>query len=359
LRIEETSRENLVPVTASELPSEARTSAVSPILRAYRHHEGAPALGLSVTRLPEQDLEEGAIHSIEATSVLAAEGKLVTELRISLRNASRPSLAVRLPPETELRSAFLDGEPVRPSRDESGLLLLPLARSHGEDHDEPMVLEILLESAVAPQGLFGAAKLELPTLDLDAASLKWTMYLPARNDYGDIRARLSGQTYAGSVSWHKPPHIKRAVRWNEDEGKDKRAATSHSPTWSELALSSTEKVHARYWINAGEAVRVEIPFVRSYLLLPFRGLIGIVVLLPIVFLARRRRVFPWFVTAFQSLRTRVPSRVFSWVRRQAWTRRRAGRALSLVLGSAVVLWLFVDRFGCLAKIVAGLIGGDA
>jgi hypothetical protein len=361
LRIAETSKSDLVAVTVAELPAEARSNAVSPVLKAYRYYADAPVLGLSVERLPEQDLEEGAIDAVEATSVLAAEGKLVTVLRIALRNASRPSLAVTLPPSTEVRSALRDGEPVRPSRDEAGRLLLPLDRSGGEGHDEPILLEVVLESSAAPMGLFGAPDLALPALDLGAATLKWRLYLPANNRYGDLRARLEEPRYAGSASWHKPPHLKRAVRWDEEEGAPAREASRSLSAWSGLLGSGTEKVHARYWVSAGEVVRVSVPFVRGSLVLPIELSIGALGALGLVLLARRRGAGAGvrLRSAARYARTRLPVRLSGWYRRQTWTRRRAARAVVLAGGFLVVGWLFVDRAGGLLKVIQAAFAASA
>jgi hypothetical protein len=361
LRIAETSKSDLVAVTVAELPAEARSNAVSPVLKAYRYYADAPALGLSVERLPEQDLEEGAIDAVEATSVLAAEGKVVTVLRVALRNASRPSLAVTLPPSTEVRSALRDGEPVRPTRDEAGRLLLPLDRSGGEGHDEPIMLEIVLESSGAPLGLFGAPELALPALDLGAATLKWRLYLPANNRYGDLRARLDEPRYAGSASWHKPPHLKRAVRWDEEEGAESRASSRSLSAWSGLLGSGTEKVHARYWVGAGEVVRVSVPFVRGSLVLPIELSLGALGLAGLALLARRRGAGAGVRVRSAALyaRTRLPARLFGWYRRQAWTRRRAARAVVLAGGFLAVGWLFVDRAGGLLKVIQAAFAGSA
>jgi hypothetical protein len=406
LRIEERSKRDLVAVSVPELPGEARRGAVSPVLRAYRHHESSPALDLSVERLPEQELDEGAIDGVEATSVLAAEGKLVTELRVTLRNASRPSLAITLPAETEVRSARLRGEPVRPSRDEAGRLLLPLDRSRGEGHDEPMVLEVVLESSVPPLGLFGTPELALPALDLGAASLTWRLVLPAQNHYGALEARVPAQTYAGAASWHKPPHLKRAVRWNDEEGGEHQAAASRTPAWSDLTQSGTKKIHERYWIGAGESVRIRVPFVRAFLLLPLELAFGALLILaigsrprasgerrarivrlaglaiallsgamlfwigngwPVVlaFVAGAlvlgyRRGAPRFVLgAIGRARASLPARIVAWVRRQPWTRRRAARAVLLVAGFLLVSALFVNHLVHLSKILLALVGTDA
>ncbi|TKC97236.1 hypothetical protein [Polyangium fumosum] len=356
LRIRATSREGLVAVAVPELPTEARASAVSPILEAYRYHAASPALGLSVERLPEQELEEGAIDVVEATSVLAAEGKLVTDLRVVLRNASRPSLALGLPPNTEVRAVRQGGEPARPSRSEDGKLLLPLQRSRGADHEEPITLDIVLESSLPPLGLFGAPELALPTLDLGAAAWRWRLHLPAHNEYMDLRTDVPAEVYAGAASWHKPPHLKRAVRWNETGEGEERAAPAVAPTWTELIAASTEKLHVRYWVGPGTVVRARVPFVRAYLLLPLKFAFVLALFAGVgSFLYRRagrnRAAAGKPRASLVELAVRLPGRIKAFWKRQTFSRPLAVRLVLLSLGFLGVAGFFVDRFGKLVRAI--------
>ncbi|UQA54734.1 hypothetical protein [Polyangium aurulentum] len=408
LKLDEVTRKDLVAVDVRQLPSDVVGSAVSPILRAYRHHEAQPALDLAIERLPEEELSDGAIDRIDAVSVLSPEGKLFTELRITLRNALRPSLLLTLPQGAEVRSALLDGEPVEGSRNERGELLLPLKRSRGEERQEPFSLEVVLESTTPALGILGRSALALPATDLTAATLHWQLYLPANNHYGDLRAAVGAQTYAGAASWHKPPHLTRAVRWDEDgsEAQNDANSTSGAGARSELPRTGVELVHRRYWVAAGEAVRVEVPFVRWWLLLPFELWLALLLaagmgmaklsddaplrakamragrvaacvglglalwglggafyaggaaLAGLAFLAEKRGL-RGRLSSVRAIAARMPSRVSAWWRRQAWSRRRVARGAGIAAGTAVIAWMLVQRIGWLVKAIAELAGGSA
>src|SRR5439155_8850739 len=112
-----------------------------------------------------------------AFSVGAPEGKILTDLRITLRNRRRHRLVLTLPGRTAVLSTLLDGQPFKPSKDEAGRLMLPLRRSSGGDRPEPFTLQVVLESEARPLGLAGAPDLVLPAVDLPASSLAWTLYL--------------------------------------------------------------------------------------------------------------------------------------------------------------------------------------
>jgi hypothetical protein len=408
LKLDEVSRKDLVGVDVRQLPSDVVGSAVSPILRAYRYHQSSPALDLAIERLPEEELADGAIDRIDAVSVLSPEGKLFTELRITLRNALRPSLLLTLPEGAEVRSALLDGEPVEGSRNERGELLLPLKRSRGEERQQPFSLDVVLESTTPALGILGRSALALPATDLTAATLHWQVYLPANNHYGDLRAAVGAQRYAGAASWHKPPHLTRAVRWDEEGEQTQNDAnpSSGAPGRSELPRTGVELVHQRYWVSAGEAVRVEVPFVRWWLLLPFELLIALLLaagmdtarlpdgaplpakalragriaacvglglalwalggafyaggaaLAGLAFLAAKRGLHGR-ISSVGAIASRMPSRVWAWWRRQAWSRRRAARGVGIAAGTAVIAWLLVQRMGWLVKAIAELAGGSA
>jgi hypothetical protein len=405
LKLDEVSRKDLVGVDMRQLPSEVVGSAVSPILRAYRYHQAEPALDLAIERLPEEELEDGAIDEIDAVSVLSPEGKLFTELRITLRNALRPSLLLTLPEGAEVRQALVDGEPVKPSRNERGELLLPLKRSRGEERQEPFSLEIVLESTQPSLGALGRRSLALPATDLTAARLHWTLYLPANNHYGELRAAVRAQTSAGAASWYKPPHVTRAVRWDE-EGAESDTDAQPRAARAELPRTGIELVHQRYWVSAGEAVRVEIPFVRWWLLLPFELVLalllaaglGMAKLLPgaplrdralraariaacvglglalhrlggalyaggavlagLAFLAERRG-HRARLASVGALLGRFPKRASAWRTRQQWSRRRVARAVGIAAGTAVVGWMLFQRVGWLVKAIAELATGSA
>jgi hypothetical protein len=309
---------------------------------------------------------------------------------------------------------MLDGEPVKPSRvgngngnGNGGELLLPLKRSRGEERQEPFTLIILLESARPPLGLLGMPSLSLPAADLTVASLHWQLHLPANNHYGELRATIAPQTYAGDTSWHKPPHVTRAVRWDagggEAEGSD---ASTGAPSRIELPVTGIELVYNRHWVSAGESVRVEVPYVRFWLLRPFELLLAVLLaaglaVAPLGRQAPRRArlmrvarllacvgvgIALWHVggplhaggaalagltalaykrgardglSSLRILVANMPDRLRVWRRRQAFSGRRLMGAVALALGSAAVAWMLATRIVWLIKAIGEMAGLSA
>ena len=184
LQLEETERKEALAIDVRQLPGEMVQSAVSPILKAYRYHTAGAKVGLNATRLPEREPVSASIDRIRAFTVIAGDGQVLTDMRITLRNRLLPSLSVTLPQGTEVRSALLDGEPVKPSRDDKGRLMLPLKRSEGEERLAPFTVQVVLSAGAKPLGLFGRPAVELPAVELPASSVSWSLFLPAKNRRG-------------------------------------------------------------------------------------------------------------------------------------------------------------------------------
>ncbi|MBI2374436.1 MAG: hypothetical protein HYV07_10615 [Deltaproteobacteria bacterium] len=283
LKLEELAKAEIIPIDVRQLPPEMVESAVSPVLLAYRYHSPDAKLTLRAERLPEKDPASASVDNVEAVSVLAPEGRMLTQLRITLRNRARPSLILGLRPDVDVRSTLLDDQPVKPSRDEEGRLMLPLKRSEGRDQMDPFTLEIVLESSVGSFGWFGRKTLELPAVDLPISSLEWRVLVPARNTYSRLGSDVSPQSFAGEASWHLSP----ASYDSEGEApgagpiaRERSADAGAMPVRIELPESGVELEHVRYWVAGGEQVPVSFTYVRSWLLMPTRilGLLGLTLL---------------------------------------------------------------------------------
>jgi len=125
-------------LTLRDLPSDLLALTPNPLLLGFSFDE-PPAVTLGLTRQGELELTSTLVDDIQASTVLMEDGAEVTKLRMRVRNNTRQHLAVRLPEDSTLTHALLDGHPVRPAllegepRDDDGLspdtLLLPLRQS--------------------------------------------------------------------------------------------------------------------------------------------------------------------------------------------------------------------------------------
>ncbi len=268
LKLEELERHQVLAVDVRQLPWEMAQSAVSPILMAYRFHAAEPRLRISAASLPEMEAATGSADRVEATTTVSAEGTVLTDLRISLRNRLRHSLTMQLPPGMEARSAHLDGRPVKPARDARGRLVLPLQRSLGTSQLESFTLQLVLQSERTALGLAGAPQLALPALELPVSALQWRVFLPAKNIYSALRGDIEPQRYAGAGSWHQtaaPVTIAASDQAASPMAPPASAGTGAMPVRIDLPQTGTQLQYARYWLEPEQPVQVSFWYLRGWL----------------------------------------------------------------------------------------------
>jgi hypothetical protein len=287
LKLEEVGREQVVTVDVRQIPPEMIHSAVSPILKAYRYHNAKANVKLVATRLPEKEPEAGSVDQLRAITVISPEGRVLSHVRVTLRNRLMHSMALKLPSKTKVLSTHLEGRPIKPSRDEQKRLLLTLKRSAGGNQLRPFNLDVVLESDLAAGfGWFGHRELVLPAVDLPVASLSWSVYLPAKNSYSVLKGSLARQNYVGQAHWLRPPVLGDVLSLGDTAddltvggaGGVETAMASDSgamPVRIAIPRSGIELTYKRYWIEKSQPVKVGFWFLRSWLRIP----IGLVLVL--------------------------------------------------------------------------------
>jgi hypothetical protein len=316
LRLEEVERGDSVAVDVRQLPTEMLDSAVSPILHAYRYHAGAAGGAdaalrgprFRAVRLPSIEPDGGSVDHVRAFTVVSPEGGELTELRVKLRNRVRHALALGLPPDVEVRSVLVEGQPAKASRDAAGNLLLPLVRSKGGRQLTPFTLSVVIERRGEPLGLAGAGTLTLPSFDLPVSSLSWSVFLPGRNLYGRLRGDGEPQPLAGHASWLPPPQSGRADadgdRRGGGSGRPDGALAAAAPAGTGSAESGempvritsprtgTRLEHERYWLERGVPVEVTFRYARRWLRLPSLAIAALLLALGAFVAARPPRRGP-------------------------------------------------------------------
>ena len=184
VNLEEVEPDGIVAVDPSALPDELRHASVSPLLYGMRTH-GDGAIRIRATPLPEVEVNADRIDRVNATTVVSSSGRAVTEIAVTLRNRLRHALLLDLPPGAEVTRAFLDGDPVVPSRTAKGQIAVPLRRSAP---DAPFSVSIVVASPGRSPGLLGATALALPAFDLPTTALSWSVSLPEGWRWSELRA---------------------------------------------------------------------------------------------------------------------------------------------------------------------------
>jgi hypothetical protein len=162
---------------------------------------------VDVNRRPGYGLPPAIVQRAELDTVLSAEGVALTAARYQLRTKAA-FLEVRLPAQSELWSAYLDGQPVAPQRDGARLLLDLPASIQNAIRDLQVIYETRLTSVV----LLNQVASEAPTLwlrgDRDAqagevptADVTWRLHLPESHRL----VRSSGTVYTQQLQPRRSP----------------------------------------------------------------------------------------------------------------------------------------------------------
>jgi type II secretory pathway pseudopilin PulG len=186
--------EFLSRIDARELPEWPGRPDAAMVL-AYRYLRPGYTLAIEARRFEQAEVLQALIDSARLATVVADDGQMMTAVTLNVRNNGRQHLGVELPPQATVWSAFVAGEPVRPSRNQ-GKLLLPLARDVGGD------TAVTVELTYIGRGDFpahhGAVSLRSPSFDIPLKNAHWDLFLPPDYEYSRFEGSMNRATEAGA-----------------------------------------------------------------------------------------------------------------------------------------------------------------
>ncbi|HRZ36139.1 MAG TPA: magnesium transporter [Candidatus Paceibacterota bacterium] len=178
----------LLRIDARELPGWATSSHPGLPVLCYRYLRPGWTMRLDVRRFQDAAVLQGLVDSARLRTVLADDGQQMTQMELSIRNNGRQNLAVALPNEARLWSAFVDGQPVRPARRDDRLLL-PLERPTTDD--APIAVEVVYVGRVDFPRVAGPVRLDSPWLDLPLKDARWELFVPPDYSYRRFAGTMS------------------------------------------------------------------------------------------------------------------------------------------------------------------------
>jgi type II secretory pathway pseudopilin PulG len=179
--------EGLSRIDVRELPSWAGRPDAATVL-AYRYLRPGYTVMLDARRYAEAEVLEALIDTARLSTVVADDGQMMTEVSLSIRNNGRQHLEIELPEKTTVWSAFVAGEPVRPSKRE-GKLLLPLTREIASE--APLAIEFTFIGAEKFPRHHGTVALASPKFDLPLKNARWDLYLPPDYEYDRFQGSMN------------------------------------------------------------------------------------------------------------------------------------------------------------------------
>jgi hypothetical protein len=167
-----------------------------PLQAAFRYHRQSsesPKLALEWTRFPDASVLSAVAEHAEVTTLVTAEGRSLTEVKLTVKNQAQPFLKVELPAGASILTADVGGEKVKPVQGADGNRV-PLLRS-GFRPAGSYTVSFVFQHAGAPLSKKGDSDLALPKMDIPIAFLEWEVFLPDRYKVRDF----GGDTMPASV----------------------------------------------------------------------------------------------------------------------------------------------------------------
>jgi competence protein ComGC len=176
-----------------DLPGWAGSASDATVL-AYRYLRPGYKLALAVKQHDPAEVLDALADSVRMTTVVADDGQVMTGMTLALRNNGRQYLDLALPAGSEVWSAFVAGQPVRPCL-RNGRLLIPLENSV---NDAPVSVELTYVGAVPFPKMQGGIELVSPALDVPLKDARWELYLPPDFDYSKFEGTMKRQDNAAA-----------------------------------------------------------------------------------------------------------------------------------------------------------------
>jgi type II secretory pathway pseudopilin PulG len=184
----DTAAGQLLRIDARELPEWAASQSGGTPALSFRYLRPGWQLPLQVRRFENAAVLQALADQVRLRTVLADDGQQMTQLELSVRNNGRQNLALTLPPDAQLWSAFVDGRPVRPARRGTGLLL-PL---EGADNaDVPVPIEVTFVGRAKFPHRAGTVELASPRLDVPLKDARWEVFLPPDFAYSHFQGTMT------------------------------------------------------------------------------------------------------------------------------------------------------------------------
>ncbi len=186
--------ELLNKIDVGELPAWTGRVPESAVL-AYRYVRPGFRLLVEARRYAEAEVLQALVDTARFTTVVADDGQMMTEASLSVRNNGRQHLEIELPKGTTVWSAFVAGEPVRPSV-RAGRLLLPLERTSASD--TPITVELTYVGENKFPRRNGDVALVSPMFDVPLKNARWDLFLPPDYDYRDFAGSMTRTADVGA-----------------------------------------------------------------------------------------------------------------------------------------------------------------
>ncbi len=162
-------------IDIQELPEIIREDAYSPFVYALRYVESPYEISFEIKKHKNFQMDAAICDRLEYIHVISPQGKMLSQVRMWIRNSRKQFLSFKLPENGEILSTYLDGRSIKPSLGKEREILLPLKRQSLE----PFILEVVYKGPEVSLGTFLAfSKIHHPSVDISASVVNTILYVP-------------------------------------------------------------------------------------------------------------------------------------------------------------------------------------
>jgi type II secretory pathway pseudopilin PulG len=253
---EKSAGELLNKIDVGELPAWTGRAPESAVL-AYRYVRPGYRLLVEARRYAEAEVLQALVDSARLTTVVSDDGQTMTEASLSVRNNGRQHLEIELPKGATVWSAFVAGEPVRPSKRE-GRLLLPLERTSASD--APITVELTYVGEDKFPRRSGNVALASPKFDVPLKNARWDLFLPPDYEYTDFTGSMTRTADVGA------PTVQDFSRSLYSEAESSKVAEKQKAMLEELSTVKQQLAEGKTREAVGNYSRAKNPSVNKGLL---------------------------------------------------------------------------------------------
>ncbi|MBN2134955.1 MAG: hypothetical protein JW737_04425 [Acidobacteria bacterium] len=186
---------NVDEIDIANLPSQFfNQGALKPVL-AYKFSwdgkEDKPEAVLGVKKYEQAAVLTANIENAEITTLYTKNGKSLVRMKLWIRNNIKQNLKIWAPQNFKLWSCFMDANPVKPTTDNDGGLLIPLKQSEISTSSVFFPLEIFFYHEGIKMDEEGTLSFNIPRVDLQIMKLGWELLLPLNYEYEDWAGNLT------------------------------------------------------------------------------------------------------------------------------------------------------------------------
>ncbi len=176
--------EGLDKLDVSELPHVLINRSQKPLLFGFKYLRHPYSLVLDIKKHEELPVIGTVIDLASGVTLFTEDGKLVHRIVYRVRNTSKQFLELELPPEAQIWSVFVGGEPAKP-RLSSRRILIPLNRSsQGASGLEAFDVELIYFQRADRFDWMGRKGSVFPVPDVLISQMLWSVYLPEGFRFG-------------------------------------------------------------------------------------------------------------------------------------------------------------------------------